>query len=96
MDTNKPVIEIERNKRYRLRFRNATDDINPMHLHRHIFEVTTIAGTPTAGLNKDVVMLGGYQILETDFTSNQPGLSLLHCHTQPHMDYGFMTLLHST
>jgi FtsP/CotA-like multicopper oxidase with cupredoxin domain len=93
MGTNQPVMDINRGKRYRLRFRNATDDIHPVHLHRHTFEVTHIAGTPTQGLHKDVVMLGGYQALDIDFTADQPGLSLLHCHQQLHMDYGFMMLL---
>jgi FtsP/CotA-like multicopper oxidase with cupredoxin domain len=63
-------------------------------LHRHTFDITTVAGTRTAGLRKDVVMLGGYQALELDFIADQPGLSLLHCHQQLHMDYGFMTLFH--
>ena len=27
-----------------------------------------------------------------DFTANQPGLSLFHCHIQQHMDYGFKAL----
>jgi FtsP/CotA-like multicopper oxidase with cupredoxin domain len=93
MDTNKPVIDLHQNKRYRLRFRNATDDLHPMHLHRHTFEITHIAGTPTAGVRKDVAMLGGYQSMEIDFVADQPGLSLLHCHQQIHMDYGLMTLL---
>ncbi|MFJ2734819.1 MULTISPECIES: multicopper oxidase family protein [unclassified Streptomyces] len=96
MDTDKPVRDIDRGGRYRMRFRNATDDIHPLHLHRHTFEVTDIAGTPTHGLHKDVVMLGGYQTLDFDFTADQPGLSLFHCHQQLHMDYGFMTLLHCT
>ncbi|MFD7898558.1 multicopper oxidase family protein [Streptomyces sp. NPDC059743] len=96
MDTNKPVIEVERGRRYRMRFRNATDDIHPLHLHRHTFEITHIAGTPTNGLHKDVVMLGGYQTIDFDFTADQPGLSLFHCHQQLHMDYGFMLLLHCT
>lgn len=93
MTANQPLINIDRGKRYRVRWRNATDDVHPIHLHRHTFEVTTIAGAPTAGLNKDVIMLGGYQSLDIDFTADQPGLSLLHCHQQLHMDYGFMTLL---
>ncbi|MFE9171879.1 multicopper oxidase family protein [Streptomyces kebangsaanensis] len=93
MDTDKPVLDIDRGRRYRMRFRNATDDIHPLHLHRHTFEVTHIAGTPTHGLDKDVVMLGGYQALDFDFTADQPGLSLFHCHQQLHMDYGFMILL---
>lgn len=79
-------------KRYRLRMRNASDDIHPMHLHRHTFEITSIAGQATAGVRKDVAMLGGYQTMEVDFTADQPGLSLLHCHMQLHMDFGFMAL----
>ncbi|MFJ4516453.1 multicopper oxidase family protein [Streptomyces sp. NPDC088816] len=94
MDADRPVQDIDRGGRYRMRFRNATDDIHPLHLHRHTFEVTHIAGTPTHGLHKDVVMLGGYQTLDFDFTADQPGLSLFHCHQQLHMDYGFMTLFH--
>nr|WP_122503317.1 multicopper oxidase domain-containing protein [Mycobacterium kansasii] len=93
MDIKQPVLDVASGRRYRLRFRNATDDIHPMHLHRHTFEITHVAGTPTAGVRKDVAMLGGYQIMEVDFTADQPGLSLLHCHQQIHMDFGFMTLL---
>lgn len=95
MDANQPVLNLQRDKRYRLRFRNATDDLHPMHLHRHTFEITHVAGTPTAGVRKDVAMLGGYQSMEIDFTADQPGLSLLHCHQQIHMDYGLMLLLNS-
>ncbi|BCZ24625.1 multicopper oxidase domain-containing protein [Mycobacterium senriense] len=93
MDTNKPVLDIERGRRYRLRFHNASDDLHPMHLHRHTFEIARFAGTPTAGVRKDVALLGGYQSMEIDFVADQPGLSLLHCHQQIHMDYGLMLLL---
>lgn len=96
MDTNKPVLDLQRDERYRLRFRNASDDMHPMHMHRHTFEITHIAGTPTAGVHKDVAMLGGYQSMEVDFVADQPGLSLLHCHQQIHMDYGLMLLLNTT
>ncbi|MFR9749600.1 multicopper oxidase domain-containing protein [Nocardia sp. 004] len=89
-----PILELDHGKRYRLRLRNASGDIHPMHLHRHSFEITAIAGTPTAGLHKDVVMLGSHQVMEIDFVADQTGLSLLHCHMQLHMDYGLMALLH--
>ena len=92
MDTKRPMFTIQRGKRYRLRMRNASDDIHPMHLHRHTFEVTKIAGRAISGLMKDVVMVGGYQEVEIDFTADSPGLSLFHCHMQLHMDYGFMAL----
>ncbi len=81
-----------RGRRYRLRMRNGSDDVRPMHLHRHSFELANLAGRPTAGILKDVVMLGGYQRAEVDFTANSPGLSLFHCHMQLHMDFGFMAL----
>jgi FtsP/CotA-like multicopper oxidase with cupredoxin domain len=79
-------------RRYRLRMRNSSDDVHPVHLHRHSFELTKFAGTPTAGVMKDVIMLGGYQEVEVDFTADNPGLTLFHCHQQLHMDFGFMAL----
>jgi FtsP/CotA-like multicopper oxidase with cupredoxin domain len=90
------VFDVARGTRYRLRFRNATDDIHSIHLHRNTFEVTHIAGTATAGLRKGVVMVGGYQSLDVDVVADQLGLSLMHCHQQLHMDYGFMALLRVT
>jgi len=39
-----------------------------------------------------VVMMGGFQEVEVDFTADQPGMSLFHCHMQLHMDFGFMAL----
>jgi FtsP/CotA-like multicopper oxidase with cupredoxin domain len=85
-------FHLQQGKRYRLRMHNASDDIHPIHLHRHSFELTRLAGQPTAGILKDVVMVGGYQDVEVTFIADNPGLTLFHCHQQLHMDYGFMTL----
>jgi FtsP/CotA-like multicopper oxidase with cupredoxin domain len=92
MDTMKPAVSIHQGRSYRLRFRNASDDIHPLHLHRHSFELIRIGGKPTSGVIKDVVMLGGYQEAEVDFVADNPGPTLFHCHQQLHMDFGFMTL----
>jgi FtsP/CotA-like multicopper oxidase with cupredoxin domain len=92
MDKMEPMFHIHEGRRYRLRMRNASDDIHPVHLHRHSFELTKIAGKSTAGVLKDVVMLGGYQEIEVDFVAEHPGLTLFHCHQQLHMDFGFMAL----
>jgi FtsP/CotA-like multicopper oxidase with cupredoxin domain len=92
MEKMEPMFRLKRGLRYRLRMRNASDDIHPIHLHRHSFEITSSAGRPTAGVIKDVAMLGGYQTMEVDFVADQPGLSLFHCHMQLHMDFGFMAL----
>lgn len=96
MNSNQLITDIALGNRYRMKFRNATDDIHPIHLHRHVFEITHIAGTPTTGIRKDVAMLGGYQTMDINFLADRPGLSLLHCHAQLHMDFGFMTLLRAT
>jgi FtsP/CotA-like multicopper oxidase with cupredoxin domain len=85
-------FHLKQGKRYRLRMRNASDDIHPVHLHRHSFELTKVSGKPTSGILKDVIMLGGYQEAEIDFVAENPGLTLFHCHQQLHMDFGFMTL----
>jgi FtsP/CotA-like multicopper oxidase with cupredoxin domain len=85
-------FHLTQGKRYRIRLRNASDDIHPIHLHRHSFELTKIFGKSSAGILKDVVMLGGYQEAEIDFVADNPGMTLFHCHQQLHMDFGFMTL----
>jgi FtsP/CotA-like multicopper oxidase with cupredoxin domain len=93
METMKPMHMVHEGRRYRLKFRNASDDIHPLHLHRHSFELVRIGGKPTAGVIKDVVMLGGFQEVEFDFVADNPGMTLFHCHQQLHMDFGFMFLL---
>jgi FtsP/CotA-like multicopper oxidase with cupredoxin domain len=92
MEMMKPMYTVHQGRRYRLKFRNASDDIHPLHLHRHSFELTRVGGKPTAGVIKDVVMLGGFQEVEFDFVADNPGLTLFHCHQQLHMDFGFMAL----
>ena len=87
-----PLFHLKSGRRYRIHMRNASDDIHPIHLHRHSFELTSLAGTPTSGVLKDVVMLGGYQEASVDFVADNSGLTLFHCHQQLHMDFGFMML----
>jgi FtsP/CotA-like multicopper oxidase with cupredoxin domain len=96
METMKPLYRIQKGRRYRLKFRNASDDIHPLHLHRHSFELSRIHGVRTAGVIKDVVMLGGFQEVEFDFVADNPGRTLFHCHQQLHMDFGFMALFDYT
>lgn len=87
-----PMLKLHQGRRYRLRMSNASDDIHPVHLHRHSFELTRVAGLSTSGVVKDVVMLGGYQKMEVDFVADNPGRTLFHCHQQLHMGFGFMCL----
>ena len=92
MKSMRPQYRVQAGRRYRLKFRNASDDIHPLHLHRHSFELVRVGGRSTAGVVKDVVMLGGFQEVEFDFVADNPGPTLFHCHQQLHMDFGFMAL----
>jgi FtsP/CotA-like multicopper oxidase with cupredoxin domain len=79
-------------QRYRLTFHNRTDDGHPLHLHRHQWELVDVNGKPTSGIVKDVLVVPFYGRSAVEFTANQPGLTLFHCHIQAHMDYGFKAL----
>jgi FtsP/CotA-like multicopper oxidase with cupredoxin domain len=89
-------IEVKQGKRYRLLFRNASGDQHPMHLHRHSFEVTSIGDRKMSGLIKDTINVMPLETVAVDFTADNPGDSLLHCHQQLHMDYGFMQMVRYT
>ena len=86
-------LRVERGKRYHMVFHNESDDAHPLHLHRHSFELTAVNGKPTAGVMKDTVVVVAYKTVEVEFTADNPGNTLFHCHQQLHMDFGFMTLI---
>ena len=84
---------LEKGTRYRLTVHNRTDDAHPLHLHRHQLEIAEIYGKQTSGVIKDTVVVPTYGRASVDFTADQPGPTLFHCHIQHHMDYGFRALL---
>jgi FtsP/CotA-like multicopper oxidase with cupredoxin domain len=94
-----PLIQ---GRRYRLQFINKSQDDHPVHLHRHSFELRTLGvplaaarGAPPqdiAGILKDVLLVDAQTRAEVEFTADNPGLTLFHCHQQNHMDLGFMML----
>jgi FtsP/CotA-like multicopper oxidase with cupredoxin domain len=86
------TIMLRQGKRYRLQMINRSTDDHPLHLHRHTFEVTSLDRNPVSGLHKDVLVVPGKTTVEVDFTANNPGATLFHCHNQTHMDLGFMML----
>jgi FtsP/CotA-like multicopper oxidase with cupredoxin domain len=86
-------ITVHKGKRYRMVLRNGSGDQHPIHLHRHTFEVTRIGDKRLSGLRKDTVNVMPLDTVEVDFVADNPGDTLLHCHQQLHMDYGFMTMI---
>jgi FtsP/CotA-like multicopper oxidase with cupredoxin domain len=89
---NSTPISIRAGRRYRLAFRNQSDDPHPVHLHRHSFELVSFNGHPTSGILKDTVVVPGFGAVDVDFVANDPGATLFHCHQILHQDYGFMRL----
>ncbi len=87
------IVTLERGQRYRLQFQNHSTDDHPVHLHRHSFELCKMPGAAEMrGIIKDVVLVGAGTQVDVEFTANNPGLTLFHCHQQDHMDMGFMML----
>jgi FtsP/CotA-like multicopper oxidase with cupredoxin domain len=87
--TDEPALKM--GQRYRLVLRNKSKDDHPLHLHRHTFEVRRVDGGPEIlGMLKDVLLVRAGTTAEVEFTANNPGRTLFHCHQQDHMDRGFM------
>src|SRR5579871_2313055 len=86
-------IMVRANHRYRWILDNQSADAHPIHLHRHTFELIKVAGSPTSGLRKDVVMVPAWKEAEIDVMADHPGPTLFHCHQQFHMDSGFMAMM---
>jgi hypothetical protein len=90
-DTDSPTLT--EGRRYRLSFINRSTNDHPVHLHRHSFELRRLPGRPeTHGILKDTVLVDAQTQLDVEFTANDPGATLFHCHQQNHMDAGFMML----
>ena len=88
------TVTLQRGQRYRLVFKNQSKEDHPLHLHRHLFEVATqYAKDKSRGIRKDTVLVSAGTEMPVTFTADNPGLTLLHCHQQDHMDAGFMMLL---
>jgi len=86
-------LAVRQGGRYRFAFLNTSNETHPVHLHRHSFEIVSIAGRRSAGILKDVINVEPYHKVEVDMLANNAGPTLLHCHHQLHMDYGFMQLI---
>ena len=86
-------IQVKQGNRYRLLLRNGSGDQHPIHLHRHTFEVAQIGHKQLSGLRKDVINVMPLETVAVDFVADNPGDTLMHCHQQLHMDFGFMTII---
>lgn len=69
--------------------------LHPMHLHGHFFRVMGTAGGTTAPPQKDTILITRMgqpgSSVTVQFTADNPGRWLFHCHDMMHMASGMMT-----
>ncbi len=79
---------------------NQTPMYHPMHLHGHTFTVRSIGTSDRrtetklpAGTRKDTLMVAPSERILVDFTADNPGQWLIHCHNAYHLATGMATVL---
>jgi FtsP/CotA-like multicopper oxidase with cupredoxin domain len=91
-----PPIVISENDRVLLRMINAGHLPHPIHMHGHSFKIVATDGNPVpAGMEwtKDTVLIGPAERYDLEFTGNNPGVWMFHCHIEHHMANGMMTVV---
>lgn len=91
---NARPLEVRRGERVRMRFTNMSPMRHPMHLHGHFFRLAATAGGSVAPPSKDTVIVPGPMgSLEWEFTADNPGDWMLHCHQIYHMEAGMARMV---
>ncbi|MEU0880416.1 multicopper oxidase family protein [Lentzea sp. NPDC005914] len=83
-------LPIKEGQYVRLKFSNKSQMFHPMHLHGHTFQVRGDGG---AGARKDTVLVLPGRAVEVDFTADNPGQWLTHCHNVYHGEAGMMSVV---
>ena len=70
-----PPIVVRAGQLVRLQFVNTTDEIDPMHLHGHVFSVLDVDGRRVGGspVHLDTVLVGPRQTVDVAFRADNPG-----------------------
>ena len=83
-------LTVRQGQSTRLRIRNRSMMVHPLHLHGHTFQLGNAGGT---GPRKDTVLvppMGGFDV---DLVADNPGRWMIHCHNAYHMEAGMMSQL---
>ena len=80
------AIRVRRGERVRFRMTNHSPMLHPMHLHGHFFRVGRAL--------KDTVIVPPHMgRIDLDFTADNPGRWVFHCHNLYHMEMGMMRVV---
>jgi len=90
-DASREPLTIREGKTIRIRVYNASNSVHSMHLHGHDFTVTSINGHPIAPPDRNEVTtrdVGPGNFFEMEFTADNPGNWIFHCHFPHHTANG--------
>jgi FtsP/CotA-like multicopper oxidase with cupredoxin domain len=76
----------------RVRFRNASYRLHPMHVHGMFFKVLARNDTPVdEPFWRDTTLVHGQETVDVGLVPLDPGRWMLHCHILEHAESGMMT-----
>ncbi len=91
-----PPIMVTEGDRVLIRLLHAGALPHAFHIHGHSFRIVATDGNPVpevAQLTKDTLLIGPGERYDLEFLADNPGVWMVHCHMEPHMANGMMTLI---
>ncbi len=86
------VTELEGGRWVRIRFRNDSGRLHPMHIHGQFFKVIARNGQPLdVPYFRDTVLLHGRETIDVGMVPVDWGRWMMHCHILEHAESGMMT-----
>lgn len=91
---NTDHIVVKKGERVKVIFINEGRSDHPMHLHGHVFKVISRNGVRlSTPLEKDTLVVRPGEKYEIEFTADNPGNWVFHCHDLHHAAAGMMTMV---
>ncbi len=91
-EADKAAFEIGRP--VKIRFRNDSNRLHPMHIHGAFFRVLEVNGQPVPEpFTRDTALVGPGETMIIGLVPEHEGIWMTHCHIQAHADSGMMTTI---
>lgn len=81
-----PPMKVKQGERVLIRFINAGNEVHPMHLHGHAFQVVATDGYPLPStVQKDTLPINAGERFDVIVAADNPGTWAFHCHDLHHV-----------
>lgn len=84
---NADAFVVREGARVQIAMTNRSMMPHPMHIHGHT-GILRLPGVSNAGFAKDTALLNPMETATLEFTADNPGRWLFHCHNLYHMELG--------